>query len=99
MRSVTRNAVLVVVGLVVVLLALGAVPSLIETGDPYHVEATEADADGPAVGESYKLGELDELDKSDDETTPSDDGEPVDGDSGDDIENWGFGDVEPAEDG
>jgi len=49
MRSVTRNAVLVVVGLVVVLLALGAVPSLIETGDPYHVEATEADADGPAV--------------------------------------------------
>jgi hypothetical protein len=49
MRPVTRNAVLVVVGAVVVLLALGALPSLIETGDPYHVEATEADAAGPAV--------------------------------------------------
>jgi len=57
------------------------------------------DADGPAVGKSYKLGELDGPGESDDETTPSDDGEPVDGDSGDDIENGGFGDVEPAEDG
>ncbi len=49
MRRVTRNAVLVIVGLLVVLLALGALPSLIETGDPYYVEATVANATGPAV--------------------------------------------------
>jgi len=43
MRPVTRNlvvALLVVVGL---LLALGAVPSLLASGDPYYVTATAAD--------------------------------------------------------
>jgi hypothetical protein len=49
MRPVTRTAVLVVVGVLVALLALGALPSLIATGDPYYVEATAADDAGPAV--------------------------------------------------
>jgi hypothetical protein len=49
MRLVTRNAVLVILGLLALLLALGALPGLIQTGDPYYVEATEADAGGPAV--------------------------------------------------
>ncbi len=48
MRPVTRNALLAIAGLVVVLLALGALPGLIRTGDPYYVEATVA-AGGPAV--------------------------------------------------
>ncbi|WP_254839066.1 hypothetical protein [Natronomonas marina] len=49
MRTITRNAVLVIVGLLVVLLALGALPSLIQTGDPYYVEATVVDGSGPAI--------------------------------------------------
>lgn len=49
MRRVTRNALLVILGIVVVLLALGALPGYIEMGDPYYVEATVADDDGPAI--------------------------------------------------
>lgn len=50
MRPVTRNAVFVILGLLVALLALGALPGLIETGDPYYVEASvAADGSGPAV--------------------------------------------------
>jgi hypothetical protein len=49
MRPVTRNAVVVIVGLLVALLALGALPGLIKTGDPYYVEATAAAGTGPAV--------------------------------------------------
>jgi len=39
----------VIVGLLVALLALGALPGLIKTGDPYYVEATAAAGTGPAV--------------------------------------------------
>ena len=49
MRPVTRNVVLVIVGLLVVLLALGALPGLIQTGDPYYVEAAASSGTGPAV--------------------------------------------------
>ena len=56
MRTVTRNALLVIAGLLVVLLALGALPGLIKTGDPYYVEATVAAGPGPAV----ETGELSE---------------------------------------
>jgi len=49
MRPVTRNLVLGILGILVLLLALGALPSLIETGDPFYVEATVANASGPAV--------------------------------------------------
>ena len=56
MRTVTRNALLVIAGLLVVLLALGALPGLIKTGDPYYVEATVAAGSGPAI----ETGELSE---------------------------------------
>ena len=49
MRPVTRN---VVVGVVVVaglLLALGALPGLLASGDPYYVTATPVDGDHAAV--------------------------------------------------
>ena len=49
MRAVTRNALVAIVGVLAVLLALGALPAHIATGDPYYVEATAADAAGPAV--------------------------------------------------
>ena len=49
MRPITRNALLVIAGLVVALLALGALPGLIRTGDPYYVEATVAAGSGAAV--------------------------------------------------
>ena len=56
MRTVTRNALLVIAGLLVVLLALGALPGFIKTGDPYYVEATVAAGSGPAI----ETGELSE---------------------------------------
>jgi hypothetical protein len=40
MRTITRNAAIVVVAVVALLLALGAVPSLLGTGDPHYLEAT-----------------------------------------------------------
>ncbi|WP_435344609.1 hypothetical protein [Haloarchaeobius sp. HRN-SO-5] len=40
---------LVLVGIVVALLALGALPSLLASGDPYYVTATEVDTDHAAV--------------------------------------------------
>ncbi|WP_251329303.1 hypothetical protein [Haloplanus pelagicus] len=49
MRPITRRAVLGFVVVVLALLALGALPSLLGTGDPYHLTATPTDADGPAV--------------------------------------------------
>lgn len=49
MRTVTRNLVLVLLAIVVALLALGALPGYLASGDPYYVEATLAEGDGPAV--------------------------------------------------
>jgi hypothetical protein len=49
MRTVTRNLVLVLLAVVVALLALGALPGYLGSGDPYYVEATTADGGGPAV--------------------------------------------------
>ncbi|MFC4406517.1 hypothetical protein [Haloarchaeobius iranensis] len=40
---------LLLIGLVLALLALGALPSLLASGDPYYVTATEADTDHAAV--------------------------------------------------
>ena len=49
MRPLMRNA-LIAVGLVVVLLlALGALPSYLGSGDYYYLEATDTDDDGAAV--------------------------------------------------
>mgnify|MGYP000135603656 CR=1 FL=1 len=41
MRRVTRNAVLVLIVAVLALLALGALPSFLSTGDPYYLTAEE----------------------------------------------------------
>jgi len=47
MRRVTRNLLLGIALVLVLLLALGAVPSLLRSGDPYYVSATPAgDANG-----------------------------------------------------
>ena len=49
MRAVTRNLLVVLAGVLVALLALGALPGFLASGDPYHVQATVADAGGPSV--------------------------------------------------
>jgi len=47
MRRVTRNAVLVLLAVGALLLALGALPGLLRSGDPYYVTATPVE-DTPA---------------------------------------------------
>lgn len=42
MRRITRNAILVILAAVALLLALGALPSFLKSGDPYYVVATSA---------------------------------------------------------
>jgi len=50
MRTITRNLLLVLLAVVVLLLALGALPGYLGSGDPYYVEATVVGGgDGPAV--------------------------------------------------
>ncbi|WP_439028596.1 hypothetical protein [Haloarchaeobius sp. DT45] len=44
-----QRYVLLLLGLVVLLLALGSLPSLLQSGDPYYVTATEVDTDHAAV--------------------------------------------------
>ena len=48
MRPITRKFAYGLVGLVVFLLALGAVPSLLGSGDPYYLLAEPTADDGPA---------------------------------------------------
>jgi hypothetical protein len=43
MRTVTRNFLLAMGAIVVLLLALGALPGLLKSGDPYYMTATAAD--------------------------------------------------------
>ena len=43
MRRITRNVTLAVLVVAVLLLALGALPSFLQSGDPYYAEATAAD--------------------------------------------------------
>ena len=45
MRSVTRNTLLGIIAVVVLLLALGALPGLLKSGDPYYVVTTPADSE------------------------------------------------------
>lgn len=49
MRPVTRTLVVAIALVVVALLALGALPSYLGAGDPYHLTVEPADADGAAV--------------------------------------------------
>lgn len=46
MRPIARNFLLGVLVVVVLLLALGALPGLLKSGDPYYLTATHVDADG-----------------------------------------------------
>jgi hypothetical protein len=43
MRTVTKQALYIIAAVVVLLLALGALPGLLKSGDPYYVTATAAD--------------------------------------------------------
>jgi hypothetical protein len=45
MRRVTKQAIYVILAVVVVLLALGALPGFLKSGDPYYLTATPAEAD------------------------------------------------------
>lgn len=49
MRPITRRALALIALLCVGLLALGALPSYLGTGDPYYLTAEETTASGPAV--------------------------------------------------
>jgi hypothetical protein len=49
MRRVTRNLILALLGVLLVLLALGALPGLLKSGDPYYLTATAANASGTAA--------------------------------------------------
>jgi hypothetical protein len=60
MRRVTRNAVLLILAVLVALLALGALPSLLASGDAYYltadpVDGNESDGTGAAVNASAVL--------------------------------------------
>lgn len=52
MRRITRNAILVILATVALLLALGALPSLLKSGDPHYVVATTAEPPGETVNVS-----------------------------------------------
>ncbi|WP_096389901.1 hypothetical protein [Halopenitus persicus] len=49
MRRVTRNLLIAIAIVALALLALGALPGYLGTGDPYHLTVEPTDADGPAV--------------------------------------------------
>jgi hypothetical protein len=46
MRRRTRNAILVILAVLVLLVALGALPGLVRSGDPYYVTATAVESTG-----------------------------------------------------
>ena len=52
MRPVTRNLVLGIVAVLVLLLALGALPGLLTSGDPYYVTATVVGGSATATNAS-----------------------------------------------
>jgi len=49
MRPITKKAVYIILATVVVLLALGALPGLLKSGDPYYVTAAAATPTGNAT--------------------------------------------------
>ena len=58
MRTITRNVVLVLVAVVIFLLALGALPSLLRSGDPYYLTAeTVENGSAPATVNASTLSE------------------------------------------
>jgi hypothetical protein len=57
MRPITRKFAYGLGGVLLLLLALGAVPSLLGTGDPYYLTAEPVAADGPAYNLTDEGGE------------------------------------------
>jgi hypothetical protein len=51
-RPITRNFVIGLIIVIVLLLVLGALPSYLGSGDPYYVTATPVEKNGPAVNAS-----------------------------------------------
>lgn len=49
MRPITRRALVGFVAVCVCLLALGALPAALGSGEPYHLTATPTESEGPAV--------------------------------------------------
>jgi hypothetical protein len=49
MRRVTRNLVVAILVVLALLLALGALPSYLKSGDPYYLTATPVDGDRAAI--------------------------------------------------
>lgn len=49
MRALTRNVLLIIGLVIVVLLALGALPGYLGSGDPYHLTVEPVDTDQPAI--------------------------------------------------
>jgi len=49
MRPVTRNLLVAIAVVTIALLALGALPSYLGSGDPYHLTVEPAEPGGPAV--------------------------------------------------
>ena len=52
MRTITRNVLIGLGIVIVVLVALGALPSYLQSGDPYYVSATPVEGSGPTVNGS-----------------------------------------------
>jgi len=52
MRRITRNFLIGLLVVIVLLLALGALPGLLKSGDPYYMSATPVDADHEAANAS-----------------------------------------------
>lgn len=57
MRPITRKFAYGLGGLLLLLLALGAVPSLLGSGDPYYLTAEPVTVDGPAYNLTAEGGE------------------------------------------
>ena len=49
MRPVTRNLLIVIAVVVLALLALGALPSYLASGDPYHLTVESTEYEGPTA--------------------------------------------------
>lgn len=60
MRRVTRNLLLGLVGVLVVLLALGALPSYLGSGDPYYLTATPVEGEGEGEGPAMNVSDYSE---------------------------------------
>ncbi|WP_459193007.1 hypothetical protein [Halosimplex sp. J119] len=56
MRPVTRNAILLILAVLVALLALGALPALLGSGDPYYLTATPVDGNASTNGSTAANG-------------------------------------------